>query len=109
MAEHTPPWLGESERAQERALFENAMCTSRPQIDLRRHPGDYYVSDRTMEMWRGWQARAAVARGKPDMLDILQTIELGLRRGYSAAELLDENSPVRDRIRAAIAKATGES
>lgn len=41
MAEHTPPWLGESERAQERALFENAMCTSRPQIDLRRHPGDY--------------------------------------------------------------------
>lgn len=43
------------------------------------------------------------------MLDILQTIELGLRRGYSAAELLDENSPVRDRIRAAIAKATGES
>lgn len=44
----------------------------------------------------------------PDMLDILQTIELGLKRKYTPAELLDENSPIRERIRASIAKVTGE-
>jgi hypothetical protein len=32
-------------------------------------------------------------------LDIVQTIELGLQRGYTPAELLDENSPIRDRMR----------
>lgn len=48
------------------------------------------------------------ARGELNELrDIAATIELGLQRGYKPAELLDENSPVRDRIRAAIAKPTG--
>lgn len=48
--------------------------------------------------------RNAIA--SPDLLEIIQTIELGLKRGYTPADLLDENSPVRDRIRAAIAAAT---
>lgn len=34
-----------------------------------------------------------------ELLDIIQTIELGLTRGYTPADLLDENSPVRDRMR----------
>ena len=44
-----------------------------------------------------------------ELLDIVQTIELGLTRGYTPAELLDENSPVRDRIRAAIAAHAGST
>jgi len=40
----------------EREAFEAAMRKHRPNIDLRRHPGDYYIHDRTLEMWRGWQA-----------------------------------------------------
>lgn len=30
--------------------------------------------------------------------DIVQTIKLALERGYTPAEILDENSPIRDRI-----------
>lgn len=35
---------------------------------------------------------------------ICEAIELGLRRGYTPAELLDENSPIRDRIRVVAAR-----
>jgi hypothetical protein len=38
-----------------------------------------------------------------ELRDIAETIELGLKRGYTPAELLDENSPIRDRLRSAIA------
>lgn len=42
---------------------------------------------------RGWWS---------DLRDIIETIELGLTRGYTPAELLDENSPIRDRMRAVL-------
>ena len=61
---HTPgPFLDDDRRAVELALFMKTMRESRPSINLERHqPGDYFVSQQTMEMWRGWQARAAIAR-----------------------------------------------
>lgn len=40
-------------------------------------------------------------------IGILEAIELGLQRGYTPAELLDENSPIRDRIRAVLALPPG--
>lgn len=46
-----------------------------------------------------------LATAAPELLEIVETIELGLKRGYTPSELLDENSPIRDRIRAALAKA----
>jgi len=55
------------------------------------------------------RANARLIAAAPDLLDVAETIELGIKRGYTPAELLDENSPIRDRIRAAIAKATGEA
>jgi hypothetical protein len=42
----------------------------------------------------------------PEMLDLIETIELAMKRGYDPKDVLDENSPIRDRIRAVIA-ATG--
>lgn len=36
----------------------------------------------------------------PGADDIVRTIALALERGYSASEILDENSPIRDRINA---------
>lgn len=38
-----------------------------------------------------------------ELQDIVQTIELGLKRGYAPSDLLDENSPIRDRMRAVAA------
>ncbi len=35
-----------------------------------------------------------------DERDIIETIELALQRGYAPSDILDENSPIRDRIRA---------
>lgn len=62
-AKHTPgPILSDADRATERDAFERAMREHRPNIDLRRHPGDYYVHDWTMHMWLGWQYRAAIAK-----------------------------------------------
>lgn len=54
-------------------------------------------------------APAAEPTGSAEMIDVLETIELGLARGYAPADLLDENSPVRDKIRAAIKIAKGDS
>lgn len=53
------------------------------------------------------EANICLIAAAPELLDIAETIELGLKRGYTPAELLDENSPIRDRIRAVIAK-TGD-
>lgn len=62
--------------------------------------------DRKKDAWsraRSYcEAAAPVLSAMPkasDPLDIVQTIALGLDRGYTPAELLDENSPIRDRIR----------
>lgn len=45
----------------------------------------------------------------PDLLEALEAIEHALKMGFPASEILDENSPIRDGIRAAIAKAKGEA
>lgn len=48
------------------------------------------------------------ACGAPELLEAAQAIEFALRMpGVSAAEVLDENSPIREGLRAAIAKAGG--
>lgn len=46
------------------------------------------------------EATGAPPNHAAELLDIVQTIELGLKRGYTPADLLDENSPIRDRMRA---------
>lgn len=51
-------------------------------------------------------AEGMAANWQADPMDIIRTIALGLERGYTPAELLDENSPVRDRIRLALATPT---
>lgn len=53
-------------------------------------------------------ANARLIAAAPDLLDIIETIAVALARGYTTADVLDENSPVRDRIRAVIAKVEGE-
>lgn len=53
-------------------------------------------------------ANARLIAAAPELLEALQSIEHALRMGFSAATVLDENSPIRDGIRAAIAKAVGD-
>lgn len=43
----------------------------------------------------------------PLLLAVLQSIETALNNGFSGNDILDENSPVRDALREAIARATG--
>ncbi len=41
-----------------------------------------------------------------DERDIIETIELALQRGYAPGDILNENSPIRDRIRACLHEPT---
>lgn len=41
-------------------------------------------------------------------LELLRTIAVALERGYSPAEILDENSPLRDELRRLIASPQGQ-
>lgn len=51
----------------------------------------------------------ALVSAAPDLLAALQAIEMALLLpGVSAAEILDENSPIRGGMRDAIAKAKGD-
>lgn len=66
--------------------------------------------DPSLPHWDGPQrANARLIAVSPAMFDVLQAIEHALRTGISAAQVLDENSPIRDAMRDAIAKATGEA
>ena len=54
-------------------------------------------------------ADAYLRAAAPDLLEVLQAIELAMRFPTVTADaVLDENSPIREGIRAAIARATGE-
>lgn len=53
-------------------------------------------------------ADALLRAAAPDLLQAAQAIEFAMRMpGVTAAEVLDENSPIRDGLRSAIARATG--
>lgn len=55
-------------------------------------------------------ANARLIAAAPDLLAALEAIELALRLpNVTAGEILDENSPIRDGIRTALAKAKGEA
>jgi hypothetical protein len=45
----------------------------------------------------------------PEMFEAIEAIEFALGQGMPAAMVLDENSPIRDCLRAAYAKAKGEA
>ena len=45
----------------------------------------------------------------PEMFEAIEAIEFALSQGMPAAMVLDENSPIRDCLRAAYAKAKGEA
>ena len=54
-------------------------------------------------------ADAYLRAAAPDLLEALQAIELAMRLPMVTADaVLDENGPIREGIRAAIARATGE-
>lgn len=78
-------------------------------IDARNHKSLAMVvwrmedEDRSQEK----EANATLIAAAPELLECAEAIELGLCNGFKAAEILDENSPIRDALRAAIAKATG--
>jgi hypothetical protein len=54
----------------------------------------------------GWNA--SILSAAPALLEALEAIEHALRMNFSAGTVLDENSPIREGIRAAIALATGD-
>lgn len=65
---------------------------SRPKAEFLRRMGlkaviDYERIGKPLDDWQS------------DAIDVVQTIDLALKRGYEAADILDENSPIRDRIR----------
>lgn len=51
---------------------------------------------------------AAVAKERERFRGLLEAIEHALRMGFAAAEVLDENSPIRDGIRSELALIDGE-
>lgn len=54
------------------------------------------------------EANACLIAAAPDLLQVAEAIEGALRMpGVTAAEVLDENSPIRDALRAAVSKAKG--
>lgn len=53
------------------------------------------------------EANARLIASAPDLLEALEAIEYALRMNFSPATILDEGSPIREGIRAAIARATG--
>jgi hypothetical protein len=102
----------------EREAFERYFAASRKNKGVAHRPtferreDDTYADDHTQRHWWTWQnARAAlrapagVPSGSvpPGADDIVQTIALAMKRGYTPAEILDENSPIADRIRAHVA------
>lgn len=52
------------------------------------------------------EGNICLAAASPRLFDVCRAIEHALNAGHSAAEVLDENSPLRDELRAAIAAAT---
>ncbi|MDQ0035883.1 hypothetical protein J2W30_003656 [Variovorax boronicumulans] len=53
------------------------------------------------------EANAVLIAKAPDMFEALEAIEFALSQGMPAAMVLDENSPIRDCIRAAVAAVKG--
>lgn len=49
-----------------------------------------------------------LAGHRDELLNIARSVETALAEGYPASEVLDENSPLRDALRAATAKAEAQ-
>lgn len=95
--------------------------------NVKHMPGPWEMSDGSVWAISPWNARVRIASvtqfspmngidsdanrrliaAAPDMFEALEAIEFALNQGMPAAMVLDENSPIRDCLRAAIAKATG--
>jgi hypothetical protein len=52
-----------------------------------------------LDGFAGANVAAPKADWQRDPLDLVKTIALALERGYAPSDILDENSPIRDRIR----------
>jgi hypothetical protein len=99
-AKHTPgPWWVTDSGVRDRGGY---ICHTNP-------PQHYQGQDERFAQESAERAaNKLLIAAVPDMFEALEAIEFALGQGMPAAMVLDENSPIRDCLRAAIAKATGE-
>jgi hypothetical protein len=92
MSKHTPgPWV---------------IDANQPNI-VKAPAAGYFIAD----VFSGHQASKAntqLVSAAPDLLEVAEAIVLAARMGFEPQSVFDENSPLMDAARAAIAKATGE-
>ena len=98
MSKHTPgPWTQGTSRAGKECVWLNG----RTEPDHGMGPEHTWIDCCT-------EANARLIAAAPDLLEALQSAERAMSNKHFAAEVLAHDSIVREMIRAAIAKATGE-